>query len=113
MNGIDVTYPTRNFSQDEWNALRSYRTYVNQQREIINGRTGGRGFGRGNGGRDAGGRGTGAGRMVGSVQQQEGAHADDGEAQDAPVGDRGHQHGAGFGRCAYGGHGGGRGGSGY
>ena len=97
MNGVDVSDVTRNFTSEEWNALKAggALTYINRQRALLSGRGGGgRGGGRGRG--NNGGRNVSA-ASTGSQQQQE--QENTGQQQG---GDRGGQNGRGFGRGAYG-----------
>jgi len=99
INGIDVSNPTRSFTDVEWEALgyNGGRAYVAQARERMNGGGGGRDGGRGRGG--------GGGRNISATDT---GNADEGQEEDAPAGgagrgDRGGRNGRGFGRGRYGG----------
>lgn len=116
INGIDVSDPTRVFSNEEWAALQSNGglAYVLQARDRINGRFRGRG---GRGGRSQGGRGYGGnynGRgdnrnvsFAGSDNTQSDAQQNEQQQQqrtgNGGRGDRGGRNGRGFGRGAHGG----------
>jgi len=100
INGVDVSDPTRAFTNDKWARLEynGGRSYVLQARERMNGR-GGRG---GRGGRDnrGGGRSNGDGRNVGAVGLERGENGSQDEGsnqQQNGGGERGAQHGRGFG----------------
>jgi hypothetical protein len=91
LNGVDVSNPTRSFTGAKWDALRASGgiQYINHQCEYLAGH-GGRGGGDG--------RGAPGGCAVRAVQQHQGN-------SNTPIeqgnGERGHQHGAGFGRGMY------------
>jgi len=103
INGVDVSDPTRGFTEEEWGRLawNGGRQYVNQARERINNR-GGRGGRVGRDGR-GGNRSYGGGHNVSSA----GLERDNEQVQEGPDPqqngntDRGAQHGRGFGRGAY------------
>ena len=101
INGVDVSNPTRSFTEQEWDSL-GYdggRAYVVQARERMNNRGGGRG-------RD-GGRGRYGQRAVGSAQSGEQQSETEQVGSTESTGgrgrsERGAQNGRGFGRNAYG-----------
>ena len=96
INGIDVTDPTRPFTDTEWEALgyNGGRAYVKQARERISGRGRGRDAGRGGGQRN-----------VGELSMDQTGH--DPAAEETADntgrgnGERGGRNGRGFGRNAY------------
>ena len=90
INGIDVSDPTRSFTDEEWDALRPNGglVYVHQQRERIHGRGPGQGRGRGQGGRN-----------ISSLETE--TH-DTSENPRNDTNDRGGRNGGRFGRGAYG-----------
>ena len=99
INGIDVSDLTRSFTAQEWEALRQNggRAYVMQARERMNSQ-GGRGHG--TGGHNQ--------RNVSATNTERKGNAEDGSAPDTTSssnsksqGDKGGQHGRGFGRSAY------------
>ncbi len=104
INGVDVSDPTRAFTDDEWNRL-SYnggQQYVYQASDRMAGRgRGGHGNRDGRGGNRDGGRGRSVG-AVGSASNEtvnsEGTTAD---SSNSGNGDRGARNGRGFGRGAY------------
>jgi hypothetical protein len=106
INGVDVTNPTRSFTDQEWQSLQynGGRAYVMQARERMNSRGGGRGR---DGGRDAG-RGRGS-RNAAALGRIDGDAADPAPEDNPSEGrggrgrsERGGRNGRGFGRNAYG-----------
>lgn len=95
-NGVDVSNPRRNFTNDEWNRLgNDGRAYVQNKREDNTGGGAPRGSGANNDNRNVG--------AVDVEQQQTDTHDNDDRSADARAhGDRGGRNGRGFGRGAYG-----------
>ena len=104
INGVDVSDPTRAFTDDEWNrlAFNGGHQYVYQARDRMNGRgRGGRGNRDGRGGNRDGGRGRSVG-AVGSAGNESGTgEGTTGDSGAGGNGDRGGRNGRGFGRGAY------------
>ena len=94
INGIDISNPTRNFTDQEWDALgpNGGRAIVQQMRDRVNGR------GRGRGGR-SGGRGDDGNRNVGAVNRDEAQCEQNDDASQAS--ERGSRNGNNFGRGRY------------
>jgi hypothetical protein len=92
INGIDVSDVNRKFTPQEWDKINTTpggARYIYQQREFLNGR-----------GRNGGGRGRQGGRNVAAVNTA--GEEKETEPTTKETGDKGHQHGSGFGRGAYG-----------
>ena len=103
INGVDVSDPTRSFTDDEWNALsfNGGRAYVAQARERMSASRGGQGGGQrsGDGGRGPGQRNAGAVHIQDDDTHQASEHS----TNTGGRGERGGRNGTGFGRGAYGG----------
>jgi hypothetical protein len=107
INGVNVADPTCSFTNEEWEQLawNGSRQYVTQAPERMNGPGRGRGHGHGRG------RGGQGGRLNGGSHNASGAALDrnqgemdtngNEQTQGGGNGDRGAQHGRGFGRWAY------------
>ena len=110
INGVDISDPRRDFSDDEWNQLgREGRAFIFRKREEPpRSARGDRGRGRGRGGRGrdnragrGGGGGGGRGANVGALHQQQQGQGGQQQDQQQETGQRGGQSGRGFGRGAY------------
>jgi hypothetical protein len=97
INGVDVSDPTRAFTDDEWNRL-SYnggQQYVYQARDRMAGR------GRGGRGNCDGGRGRSVGAVDSASNETVNSEGTTADSSNSGNGDRGARNGRGFGRGAY------------
>jgi hypothetical protein len=99
INGVDVADLTCSFTNEEWEQLawNGGRQYVTQARERMNGRGRGRG---GQGGHSSGGGRNASGAPLDRNQGEMDMNGNE-QTQGGGNGDRGAQHGRGFGRGAY------------
>jgi len=109
-NGVDISDWTRSFSPQEWDQMGPVgRRIVSQERERINGgRFSGRARGRGGQGRGRSVSAVNYSSQVSTVPASTITHENSNNENNSGNGERGAQNGAGFGRGAYGGRGGGR-----